>query len=56
MSKEKNSSQITSSENSQSNNSRLLNFIYNSNHRLLHKDFTEKENNSEKLSLASYVN
>ena len=53
MSKEKNSSQITSSENSQSNNSRLLNFIYNSNHRLLRKDFTEKENNSEKLSLAS---
>ena len=48
MSKEKNSSQITSSENSQSNNSRLLNFIYNSNHRLLRKDFTEKENNSEK--------
>ena len=53
MSKEKNSSQITSSENSPSNNSRLLNFIYNSNHRLLRKDFTEKENNSEKLSLAS---
>ena len=53
MNKEKNSSQITSSENSPSNNSRLLNFIYNSNHRLLRKDFTEKENNSEKLSLAS---
>ena len=53
MSKEKNQSQITSSEKSPSNNSRLLNFIYNSNHRLFKKDLTEKENNSEKLSLAS---
>lgn len=53
MNKEKNPSQITSSDSSSPNNSRLLNFIYNSNHRLLRKDFTEKENNSEKLSLAS---
>ena len=54
MNNEKNSSQITSSdEQSQNSNSRLLNFIYNSNNRLLRKDFTEKENNSEKLSLSS---
>ena len=53
MSKENNFSQITFSEISPSNNPRLLNFIFNSNHRLMKKDFTEKENNSEKLSLAS---
>ena len=53
MSKEKNSSQITFNEKSPSNNSRLLTFVYNSNNRLLKKDFVEKENNSEKLSLAS---
>ena len=53
MSKEKNPSQITFNDNSSPYNSRLLNFIYNSNHRLLRKDFSEKENNSEKLSLAS---
>ena len=53
MSKEKSSSQITSSDYSQSNNSRFLNFIYNSNNRLMKKDLTEKENNSEKLSLSS---
>ena len=53
MSNEKYSSQISSSSISSSMNPRLLNFIYNSNRRLIRKDFTEKENNSEKLSLAS---
>ena len=55
MNNTQNSSQNSSSEaQSKSNkNSRLLNFIYNSNNRLIKKDFTEKENNSEKLTLAS---
>ena len=52
MSRENNSSRI-SNDKSSSRKDRLLNFIYNSNNRLLKKDFPEKENNSEKISLSS---
>ena len=52
MNTEKKSSQI-SNEASNIRETRLLNFFYNSNNRLLRKDFGEKENNSEKLSLDS---
>ena len=53
MNTEKKSSQIseiTSNEKSPQRKTRLLNFIYNSNNRLLFKDFSEKENNTEKKS------
>ena len=52
MSRENNPSRI-SNDKSSSRKDRLLNFIYNSNNRLLKKDFPEKENNSEKISLSS---
>ena len=53
MNTEKKSSQIseiTSNEKSPQRKTRLLNFIYNSNNRLSFKDFSEKENNTEKKS------
>ena len=56
MNTEKKSSQIseiTSNEKSPQRKTRLLNFIYNSNNRLLFKDFSEKENNTEKKSYES---
>ena len=52
MNTEKKSSQI-SKEASNSRETRLLNFFNNSSNRLIRKDFIEKENNSEKLSLDS---
>ena len=53
MNTEKKSSQlseITNSNISSSRKSRILNFIYHPNNRLLFKDFSEKENNTEKKS------
>ena len=56
MNTEKKSSQlseITNNNISSSRKSRILNFIYDSNNRLLFKDFSEKENNTEKKSYES---
>ena len=56
MNTEKKSSQlseITNSNISSSRKSRILNFIYHPNNRLLFKDFSEKENNTEKKSYES---
>ena len=56
MNSEKKSSQlseITNNNITSSRKSRILNFIYDSNYRLLFKDFSEKENNTEKKSYES---
>ena len=56
MNTEKKSSQlseITNNNISSSRKSRILNFIYDSNNRLLFKDFSEKENNTDKKSYES---
>ena len=56
MNTEKKSSQlseITNNNITSSRKSRILNFIYDSNNRLLFKDFSEKENNTEKKSYES---
>ena len=46
-------SEITNNNISSSRTSRILNFIYDSNNRLLFKDFSEKENNTDKKSYES---
>ena len=48
-----NKSSQKSNEASKARETRLLNFFCNSSNRLIRKDFAEKENNSEKLSLDS---